>query len=145
MYEIFSEIWPIINYIWNQMLTKSDIVENIIQLIKIYMRGLDNNFIKFIPEYLEIILKGYKLVPISSYLYGFEILVVAFEGVKDAQLKSLLDKTFNTLCQLTLNGYIKNEFDLNMIVEIGYDFHLICYFQNFHFVEYPELNQNLFL
>ena len=123
MYEIFSEIWPIINYIWNQMLTKSDIVENIIQLIKIYMRGLDNNFIKFIPEYLEIILKGYKLVPISSYLYGFEILVVAFEGVKDAQLKSLLDKTFNTLCQLTLNGYIKNEFDLNMIVEIGYDFY----------------------
>ena len=122
MYEIFCEIWPLIIFILNKMLTKSDIVENIIQLIKIYMRGLDNNFIKFIPDYLEIIINGYKLIPISSYLYGFEILVAAFNEEQNDELKSILNKAFNNFCQITLNGYIKNEFDLNILVEIGYDF-----------------------
>ena len=122
MYEIFSEIWPIIIFILNKMSTKSEIVENIIQLIKIYMRGLDNNFIKFIPDYLESIINGYKLIPISSYLYGFEILVSSFNENENNELKAILDKAFNNICQITLNGYIKNEFDLNILIEIGYDF-----------------------
>ena len=86
------------------------------------MRGLDNNFIKFIPDYLESIINGYKLIPISSYLYGFEILVAAFNEDENNELKAILDKAFNNFCQITLNGYIKNEFDLNILIEIGYDF-----------------------
>ena len=54
------------------------IVENCIQLIKVYMRGLVNNFIKFIPEYVNCIINGYKSNPISSYIYAFEILVTVF-------------------------------------------------------------------
>ena len=34
----------------------------------------------------------------------------------------MLNNTFNEICQITLDGYIKNEFDLNILVEIGYDF-----------------------
>ena len=122
MYEIFCEIWPLLIFFLNKMSTKSDTVENIIQLIKIYMRGLGNNFIKFIPEYIDCIIKGYKSIPISSYLYAFEILVAAFCEDNNEQLKTLLNKTFNDICQITLGGYIKNEFDLNILVEIGYDF-----------------------
>ena len=122
MYEIFCEIWPLLIFFLNKMSTKSDTVENIIQLIKIYMRGLGNNFIKFIPEYIDCIIKGYKSIPISSYLYAFEILVAAFSEDNNEQLKTLLNKTFNDICQITLGGYIKNEFDLNILVEIGYDF-----------------------
>ena len=69
------------------MSTKSETVENVIQLIKIYMRGLNNNFVRFIPEYVESIINGYKLMPISSYLYAYEILVTTFSRVDDEKLR----------------------------------------------------------
>ena len=122
MYEIFCEIWPLLIFILKKMLTKSKIVENIIQLIKIYMRGLKINFIKFIPEYANCIIEGYKLIPISSYLYGLEILIAEFNEEKDEQIKSILNKTFNEICQITLSRYIKNDIDLNTLIEIRYDF-----------------------
>ena len=51
MYEILVELYPIIIYILQKLSTDKNIVENSIQLIKVYMRGLADNFIKFIPEY----------------------------------------------------------------------------------------------
>ena len=101
------------------MSTDSDIVENIIQFIKIYMRGLNDDFIKFIPEYVNCIINGYKLSPISSYLYAFEILVTVFPRRKEEEIKSLLNNTFNELCKITLSTYIKNQFDLNILVQIA--------------------------
>ena len=127
MNEIFNEIWPLIVFILNKMSTKSETVENVIQLIKIYMRGLNNNFVRFIPEYVESIINGYKLMPISSYLYAYEILVTTFSRVDDEKLRTILNNTFNSICQITLNGYIKNEFDSNILVEIGYDFFGMLY------------------
>ena len=122
MYEIFSEIWPLIIFILKNKAKKSQIVENLIQLIKIYMRGLKDYFIKFIPEYVQCIVNGYKLIPISSYLYGFEILITAYPGKQNEELNSILNDTFNNLSQITLKGYIKNEFDIDSLVDIGYDF-----------------------
>jgi hypothetical protein len=127
MYEIFTEIWPLLTFILNKNSNKEEIVENIIQLIKIYMRGLEDNFIKFIPEYVKCIVNGYKLIPISSYLYGFEILIVAYPGEQGEPLNSILNNTFNEFCQITLKGYIKNEFNINVLVEIGYDFFGMLY------------------
>ena len=127
MYEILNEIWPIIVFILNKMSTNSDIVENIIQLIKVYMRGLKDNFIKFIPEYVNFIINGYKLSPISSYLYGFEILVTVFPMRKEEEIKMILNNTFCTLCNITLNNYIKKLFDLNIFVQIGEDFFGMLY------------------
>jgi hypothetical protein len=127
MNEIFNEIWPLIVFILNKMSTNSGTVENVIQLIKIYMRGLNNSFFSFIPEYVESIINGYKLMPISSYLYAFEIFVTTFPRVNDEKLRTILNNTFYSICQITLNGYIKNEFDSNIIVEIGYDFFGMLY------------------
>ena len=127
IYEILNEIWPIITFILNKLSTNSDIVENIIQLIKIYMRGLKDNFLKFIPEYVNLIINGYKLSPISSYLYGFEILVTVFPMRKEEEIKSVLNNTFSTLCSITLNNYIKKSFDLNIFVQIGEDFFGMLY------------------
>ena len=127
MYEIFTEIWPLLTFILNKNSNKEETVENIIQLIKIYMRGLEDNFIKFIPEYVKCIVNGYKLIPISSYLYGFEILIVAYPGEQGEPLNSILNNTFNEFCQITLKGYIKNEFNINVLVEIGYDFFGMLY------------------
>jgi hypothetical protein len=127
MYEILVEIWPSIIFVLNKMSTDSDIVENIIQFIKIYMRGLNDNFIKFVPEYVNCIINGYKLSPISSYLYAFEILVTVFPRRKEEEIKSMLNNTFNELCKITLNTYIKKKSDLNILVQIGEDFFGMLY------------------
>jgi len=127
MYEILQEIWASIIFILQKMSTNSDIVENVIQFIKIYMRGMNEDFIKFIPEYVNCIINGYKLSPISSYLYAFEILVTVFPRRKEEEIKSLLNNTFNELCKITLSTYIKNEFDLNILVQIGEDFFGLLY------------------
>ena len=127
MYEILNEIWPIIIFIMQKMSTNCNIVESIIQLIKVYMRGLNNNFIKFIPEYINNMINGYKLYPISSYLYAFEILVTVFPETKEQEIKLILNNTFNELYNITFNRYIKKEFDLNIYTQIGEDFFGMTY------------------
>ena len=127
MYEILNEIWPIIIFIIQKMSTNCNIVESIIQLIKMYMRGLNNNFIKFIPEYINNMINGYKLYPISSYLYAFEILVTVFPETKEQEIKLILNNTFNELYNITFNRYIKKEFDLNIYTQIGEDFFGMTY------------------
>jgi hypothetical protein len=127
MYEILQELYPIINYILQKLSKDKDIVENCIQLIKVYMRGLVNNFIKFIPEYVNCIINGYKISPISSYLYGFEVLVTVFPNRKEKELIDLLNGTFNELCKITFNSYIKNINDLDIYTQIGEDFYGMLY------------------
>ena len=91
------------------------------------MRGLVNDFIKFIPEYVKCIINGYKISPISSYLYGFEILVTVFPNRKEKELVDLLNGTFNELCTITFNSYIKNKSDLDVYTQIGEDFYGMLY------------------
>ena len=127
MDEILQELYPIINYILQKLSKDKDIVENCIQLIKVYMRGLVNSFIKFIPEYVKCIINGYKISPISSYLYGFEVLVTVFPNRKEKELIDLLNGTFNELCKITFNSYIKNINDLDIYTQIGEDFYGMLY------------------
>ena len=75
MYEIFCELWPKTIIIFENNLKEGDLVENVIQMIKIYIKGLYMNFKQFIPKYIELIINGYRLKPISSFLYGYEILI----------------------------------------------------------------------
>ena len=127
MYEILLELYPIINYILQKMSKDKDIVENCVQLIKVYMRGLVNDFIKFIPEYVNCIINGYKISPISSYLYGFEVLVTVFPNRKEKELIDILNATFNELCKITFNSYIKSQSDLDIYTQIGEDFYGMLY------------------
>ena len=127
MYEILLELYPTLIYIFKTLSTNENLVEKIIQLLKIYIRGLVNNFIKFIPEYVNCIINGYKLSPISSYLYAFEILITAFPNRREEELVKILNNTFEELCKITLNAYIKNIYDLNIHVQIGDDFFGMLY------------------
>ena len=104
MYEILLELYPIIIYILQKLSTNKNIVENSIQLIKVYMRGLVDNFITFLPEYVNCIINGYKLSPISSYLYGFEILITVYPNRKEKEIQNILNNTFNELCKITFNN-----------------------------------------
>ena len=127
MYEILLEIYPVIIYILQKMSNDKGIVENCIQLIKVYMRGLVNNFIKFIPEYVNCIINGYKSSPISSYIYAFEILVTVFPRRKEQELRNILNDTFNKICNITFSNYIKKLSDLDIYVQIGEDFYGMLY------------------
>ena len=127
MYEVLVELYPSLIYILQKLLTNSIIVEKIIQLIKVYMRGLGDNFIKFIPDYVKCVIEGYKLSPISSYLYAFEVLVSTFPNRREEELVNILNSTFKELCNITLTNYLKNIFDLDIHVQIGEDFYGMLY------------------
>ena len=126
MYEIFCELWPKTIIIFEKNLTDGDLVENVIQMIKIYIKGLNMNFKQFIPKYIELIINGYRLKPISSFLYGYEILISVFKDneYSDDEIKNILKKTFNELCKITLDGYINNsKMDEKLIIDIISDFY----------------------
>ena len=127
MYEILLKLYPSLIYILQKLSTNSMIVEKIIQLLKVYMRGLGDNFIKFIPEYVNCIINGYKLSPISSYLYAFEILITVFPNRKEEELVNILNSTFKELCNITLTNYLKNINDIDIEVQLGEDFYGMLY------------------
>ena len=128
MNEIFKEIYPEIMFIFNKNITDSDIVENIIQFLKIFIKGLTNNFIQYIPNFIECLIFGYKTKPISSYLYGYEILISVFPTESSDSIKTILNNAFNNFCQITLHGYIKNKSnDEDDILDIISDFYGLLY------------------
>ena len=127
MEKIFNEIWPHLKILFNKFSTNNDLVEEIIQLIKFYMRGLKDNFKLYIPEYLNCLIEGYKLSPISSYLYGYEILITVFGNNEEENIKNMINVMFNQLCQVTFNSYIRNRNDLLINVQLGEDFFGLMY------------------
>ena len=127
MLEIFKEIYPEIMFIFNKYLTDSDVVENIIQFLKIFIKGLNKNFIQYIPNFIECLIFGYKTKPISSYLYGYEILISVFPTESSDSIKTILNNAFNNFCQITLHGYIKNKANEDDILDIISDFYGLLY------------------
>ena len=154
MYEILIKLYPSLIYILQKQSMDSKTVEKIIQLFKVYMRGLVDNFIKFIPEYVNCIINGYKLNPISSYLYAFEILITVFPNRREEELLNILNLAFKELCNITLTNYsynlintpshkqnyfvvseilislleyLKNIFDIDNNVQLGEDFYGMLY------------------
>lgn len=118
--EIFVEIWPKIRFLLDRFSTNSDIIENLMQLIKYFMRGMDNNFQPYLEEYCRCLIKGYEITPISSYIYGFEILMTVFSDNQAA--RPAIDTIFSMFCELTLSKYLKSKEDLNTNVQLGEDF-----------------------
>lgn len=120
MAEIFKEIWPKIKIIINAFSTKSDIIEGIIQLTKYFMRGMKDDFKIYLEEYIKCLIDGYKLAPISSYIYGFEVLLTVFS--KDSSVRTIIDNLFSEFCQITFDNYLTSLSDLTVSCELGEDF-----------------------
>ncbi len=127
MQKIFNEIWINLKTLLNKFSTNNDLVEEIIQLIKYYMRGLKENFIPFIEEYLYCLIEGYKISPISSYLYGFEVLITVYGNFNNDKIKNMINLMFNELCKITFANYIRNSNDLMTNIQLGEDFFGLMY------------------
>jgi hypothetical protein len=74
------------------------------------MRGLPEEFKKYLHEYMEIILEGYKIIPISSYIYALEIMATLYQ---DDETRILLQHLFKEIVELTMRNYLTTdeEFD----------------------------------
>ena len=127
MQKIFNEIWPQLKILLNKFSTNNDLVEEIIQLIKYYMRGLNEKFKPFVADYLNCLIEGYKISPISSYLYGFEVLITVFGNDEEENIKNMINLKFNQLCQITFLSYIRNTNDLLINIQLGEDFFGLMY------------------
>ena len=128
MLEIFKELWNNICYLLITMSSNINIVDNLIELIKIYIQGLEDKFIPFIQQYCTMIITNYNITPLSSYLFSIETLISYFS--KSSKVYNIIQKCFNDIYQITFNKYIKNENDLNNYINIAEDyfkvlFHLI--------------------
>ena len=117
MSEIFKEIWPKIKKIINAFSTKCDIIEGIIQLTKYFMRGMKDDFKIYLEEYIKCLIDGYKLSPISSYIYGFEVLLTVFS--KDNTVRTIIDNLFSEFCQITFDNYL-TYFESKKICELNF-------------------------
>ena len=111
--DIFNEIFPKLKILFNFFLTNSNIIEILVQITKYYMRGLVLNFKKYLNDYLEILINGYKSYPISSYIYGFETIITVFGPMKDYEIRQILDNFLSLIIEITFNKYLINFNEIN--------------------------------
>ncbi len=68
------------------------------------MRAIKSEFKKYLQDYMNIILEGYKTNSISSYLYAFEVIATVF--LDDNSVEPWLMIMFKELCLQTFNNYL---------------------------------------
>lgn len=123
--QIFKELWGNMKYFLIKYPINNEIVESLIQIIKSFMRGMKSDFKPYLEEFIAIIIQGYKTKAISSYLYGFEILVTVYCNDKSAY--QMLNNVFYELISCTFTQYIKSTNDLENNSDLGLDFFgLLC-------------------
>lgn len=123
--QIFKELWLGIKYFLLKYQLNHNIIESLMQLIKCFMRGIKSDFKPYLEDYISIIIQGYKAIPISSYLYGFEVLVTVF--CNDKPSYQMLNNVFYELISCTFIKYIKSSNDLENNIDLGQDFFgLLC-------------------
>ncbi len=105
MCKILSEIWPVIKT--SLQIDSEIIVEATIQVLKFFMRIMNNLFLPYLDEFLGIIIVNYKKHAFSSYLYCFEITVSVF-GCATGDSFIYLKKVLSQLYEITFNYYLTN-------------------------------------
>lgn len=68
------------------------------------MRAIKSEFKKYLQDYMNLILDGYKTNSISSYLYAFEVIATVF--LDDYSVEPWLKILFKELCLITFNEYL---------------------------------------
>jgi hypothetical protein len=87
------------------------------------MRGNPDQFVRVLQEYMEIILEGYKLIPISSYIYAFEVIASVYN---DEETKPWVKILFKEIVELTFKNYLVTDEDFDN-VELAEDFFGLFY------------------
>lgn len=102
--QIFVEVWPIIQFLIRKFNTHPEIIENLTQIIKHFMRGMGSEFTQYLEDYMKLVLEGYRINPISSFIYAFEVVASVF--VNDPSIEPMFRIMLKELCLQTLNFYL---------------------------------------
>ena len=99
---VFKDLWVYIQKDIQYYEDNEDIIESICQLVKYFMRAIKSDFYEnYMKTYLEKMVSGYQVKPISSYLYSFELIVDAYYNYPNCHI--MLMQTFEILCKLTFS------------------------------------------
>ena len=127
MSEIFRELWPKFKTFLEHFGGDGDMAEELIQIIKMYMREMGGGFVEYMEEYCGCILGRYREYPTSSYLYGFEVLITVISNPSEQKTKEFLLSIFTEFCSITLTKYIKSTEDISIHVQLSADFFGLLY------------------
>ena len=117
---IFEEMWPLLKFFLTHYKSNSDFVEILTQILKNFMRAIRSEFKKYLQDYMNLILEGYKTDPISSYLYAFEVIATVF--LDDYSVEPWLMIMFKELCLQTFNNYLTSSEDFENNPTLSEDF-----------------------
>jgi len=112
---IFIELWTTIKFFFEKFYNDGKIVEALCQIMKHFIRGLGTNFLPYIDQFFAIIINGYSNIPISSYLYSFEIVVTSY--MNEVSIRDKIKNTLGLLCKQTLT-YLPDLRNLLIIILI---------------------------
>lgn len=97
---LFSEYWPLLSFLFDKCFRNEEVVENLTQTMKHFIRGMGSDFNQYLQDYLTIIVNGYNRIHIATYLYAFEVVLVSYN--QDKSVNDTLRKTLEHLCRQTL-------------------------------------------
>ena len=89
------------------------------------MRGMGSEFKKYLEDYLNLILEGYKINPISSYIYAFEVVATVFAN--DSSVEGVLKIMLKELCLQTFNHYLTTPEEFENNIHLTEDFFGLLY------------------
>lgn len=118
--DIFTEIWPLLSDLFKITNHQANIIENMIQIIKFFMRALKTSFLPYINNYIALVIEGYSQVPIPSYLYAFEILITVFS--KKTETIEIIKFMFKQMFMQTFTVYLTKKEDYNANPGLTEDF-----------------------
>jgi hypothetical protein len=91
--------------------------------MKHFMRGMEKDFIPVLKEYIDMVLDGYRVIPISSYIYSLEVIASVYN---DETTKPLVKYMFKEIVELTFKNYLVSEEDFEN-VQLTEDFFGLLY------------------
>ena len=102
---LLSGIWPLLEkIILNPFKRETDedkVVEQAIKLIKIILRAIPDQFLKYMHPISHSVVESYQKHPISSFVYYYELLLTQYRSYSSPELSAYLLHFFQTICQMT--------------------------------------------
>lgn len=118
-YLMFKELWP--SFKLSMISTKSKIVEGTVQIIKLFMRKITNDFMAYMKEFLSIACTAFTITPFSTYLYCFEVVLTVIAPNCDDDWFNVLKSVYEELTNITFGKYLKSQIMIEDYNELTFD------------------------
>jgi hypothetical protein len=97
---LFDSIWNFVNEIINNFPNLDDIVEFAIRIVKSSQRILGKNgFDKYLLQFLQIVVSGYKQNNLASFVYAVEFTIT--EYISREEYGQYFQEAFDHICATT--------------------------------------------